>query len=105
MCCTDSKLDDLPAVALCSDWCRFLEEAIHQSGREGVRLMLAQASHMGSVECYLKGMRDTTQVFKKSPAIWTSKAYELQSYPKQLMTKVSWKAQQFDLQTCTGKLL
>ncbi|KAG5564593.1 hypothetical protein RHGRI_000697 [Rhododendron griersonianum] len=32
-------------------------------------------------------------------------AYELQSSPKQLMTKVSWKAQQFDLPTCTGKLL
>lgn len=31
------------------------------NGREGVRLMLAQASHMGSVECYLKGVRDTTQ--------------------------------------------
>ncbi|KAE9462762.1 hypothetical protein C3L33_05330, partial [Rhododendron williamsianum] len=32
-------------------------------------------------------------------------AYELQSSPKQLMTKVSRKAQQFDLPTCTGKLL
>ncbi|KAF7142876.1 hypothetical protein RHSIM_Rhsim05G0048900 [Rhododendron simsii] len=28
--CTGSKLDDLPAVALCRDRCRFLEEAIRQ---------------------------------------------------------------------------
>ncbi|CAK9153913.1 unnamed protein product [Ilex paraguariensis] len=28
--CTNSKLDDLPAVALCRDRCDFLDEAIHQ---------------------------------------------------------------------------
>lgn len=35
--CTSSKLDDLPAVALCRDRCAFLDEAIHQ------RHALAQA--------------------------------------------------------------
>ncbi|CAK9177905.1 unnamed protein product [Ilex paraguariensis] len=46
--CASSKLDDLPAVALCRDRCAFLDEAIHQ------RYSLAQA-HL-SYTHYLKAV-------------------------------------------------
>ncbi|KAJ7978690.1 Protein of unknown function (DUF630 and DUF632) [Quillaja saponaria] len=46
--CTSSKLDDLPAIALCRDRCRFLDEAIHR------RYALAEA-HMAYIHS-LKGI-------------------------------------------------
>jgi hypothetical protein len=53
--CTSSKLEDLPAVALCRDRCAFLDEAIHQ------RYALAEA-HVAYIQS-LKRIGNSLYVF------------------------------------------
>ncbi|MED6146949.1 hypothetical protein PIB30_039547 [Stylosanthes scabra] len=53
--CASSKVDDLPAVALCRDRCTFLDEAIHQ------RYALA-AAHMAYINS-LKGIGHSLHLF------------------------------------------
>lgn len=71
--CTSSKLDHLPAVALCRDRCAFLDEAIHRR----YALAEAHAAYLHSLKCvalslhrfFHQDLSDTTAGDPPSPVL------------------------------------
>ncbi|KAM7479499.1 hypothetical protein LguiA_027712 [Lonicera macranthoides] len=71
--CTSSKLDDLPAVALCRERCAFLDEAIHRR----YALAEAHAAYLHSLKCvglslhrfFHQDLSDTTAGGPPSPVL------------------------------------